>query len=259
MSIPEMLSVPFITLDTAQITNQITLRTLGLYPEINGRIILNITPFLNSRNEISDITTFQEHLLRDILVRSYYKAETTWLSPNISLLSARFYSMSLSEIPAQLYQITNLYDLGQIRIIYAFQYLSNVLNSRATAASYLRTNAGIFRGITSTVVADVVEHVNRVSQSTEPLSFDDACLSISQLGIQRLSAFNRRTFITRIGNIAPTAFAGSIMLDYPPYWIYTFLSVLSGRKTSLSFIIARLFKQAELNEYTSLLKEQLAR
>lgn len=259
MDIPELLSVPFITLDTAQFTNTVLLRTISLYPEIRGKIILNITPFLNSRNEISDVTNFQEHLVRDTLVRSYFKSETTWLSPNISLSSARFYSMSLSEIPAQLYQINNIFEVSQIRIIYAFQYLSNTLNSRETAASYLRSNAGIFKGVTPTMVSEVIAHINSVSDDNEPLSFSDACISISKLGIPRLEAFSRRVFATRIGNIAPTVFAGSIMLDYPPYWIYAFLSALSGKKIGLTYTIGRLFKQTELNEYVATLRDNLAR
>lgn len=234
-SAPEVVTFNHVTFDLKQMvaddpTGGLS-RVLATAPEFTNKIFYNVTPLLRQSGELTDTATFQAQIVRDLLVRSFYDTTTAvWLTPSLLRYLCRFYNMSMSATVGSVYNLT-FKEQQAVATIFSLYFLQRVSNAE-TAEAMVKTNQ-LGLGAPDQILSVISRLRDVLGERYATMSLDDVCNGIIGLGQVRLGTINRRFLYTRQRNIGPDVMTSALALEYPPYWCYLVLLVLSGRKTAL--------------------------
>lgn len=240
VTIPEVLTYTHITYDFKQLN---TVEDKDLYdviskiPEFANTICFNVTSLLKGSGEPNDALSFQSLYVRDLLSRSYFDNRSTmWLSPSLIRYICRFYNMSLSTTIGMVYNLT-WKEQQSVATVFSLLFLQKVSNTDMAEVFIKSQKLGLG---TVQEITDIITKVKEVlGDNYAQMSLDDACTAINGLGIGRLESVNRKFLFTRMRSIGPDVLTSSMALDYPPYFVYLILLVLSGRMTALTTTLKR--------------------
>jgi hypothetical protein len=249
--IPEVVTWRHVTYDAMQIrtVSENLYRALKT-PEFADRLIINATPMVRQNGEVTDLTAFHGTAVRDLLSRSYFRADQTWISPTLSLFMCKAYTITISSVIARPFQL-NGSEQQALSILLAYYFLSQVTDP-AQAGDMLRNSTRALRLYDTAQVNDIVSLIEREPDCKE-LTLARVCEISGKLGIARLK-LDLRSLYTRLSTIGPDQHTSFIALEYPPYWAYLLLLAVSGRKTMLSFLL----KNAGLENEVKRFAEDLA-
>lgn len=216
--------------------------------DFDKKIIINMTPWLSRRGTISDILAVQGLLVRDLLSRSYFTADRTWIAPGIARYLCKVYSMSIGAVLAAIYNI-GYSERRAVRAVFAHYFFTKVMldkevgDAMRTSASFLGLDAGA-------EVADVADLIATIVPSGEEMTLDHACEAVSKLGVMRMETFNQRVLHSRIKNWGPDIHTSALALEYPPYFVYLMLLASSGRKIGMAYTLKNMGVDREMNKFT---------
>lgn len=263
-SIPEILTYTHVTFDMKQLNtagHKDLYETISKVPEFANNICFNVTPMLRDTGVPTDALSFQSLFVRDLLSRSYFDNKSAmWLTPSLIRYMCRFYNMSLSTAIGSVYNLT-WKEQQAVATVFSLFFLQQVSDT-ATADAFIRSQklglgsaqevSDILARVKDVLSADAgTPSLTSTSGGYEALTLDSACAAINGLGIGRLESVNRKFLFTRMRNIGPDVLTSSMALEYPPYFAYLILIVLSGRMTSLTTTLKRNDLQKDGLEFQS--------
>lgn len=224
---PESITTRHITMDTVQMTgaSRALLQTCALVPQMDQKILLNITQMLKRTGGFSDITGFHNAVVRDLLSRSYYTDNrATWLTPSLLKFVARVYSMSMGTAVSQWFSL----DLAVQELVttyFALFYL-NLMSNAHIAKDIATSSWKELRIASGTDLVQIYAHIEETLGKPSLDSLEDVCTMIDSLGIGRV-IINRKVLISRL-RLTTDIQLMSLAMDYPPYFVYLILQAASG-------------------------------
>lgn len=231
---PEVVTYSHVTFDMKQLNtpeNYGLYETLKTIPEFANTIVSNITPLLRRTGELTDTLAFQSLFVRDLLSRSYYtNTTTTWLTPSLLRYLCRFYNMSMASSISSAYNLT-FQEQQAVATVFSLYFMQMVSDTN-TAESLVKTSK-IGLGTPEQLLGIISKLKDVLGSRYDAMTLDDVCVAINSLGIARLNTVDRRFLFTRLRSIGPDVLTSSLAIEYPPYWCYLVLLVLSGRKIGL--------------------------
>lgn len=247
---PEVLTYPHLTFDIYQFypVAETAARALGV-TEFNKKILINITPWLNTRTgEFTSLSAFQSTVVRDALSRSYFTSNGTWISPSAMRSTGKVYTMSLASMIASRYQLT----APQSKIVsipIAYYYFSKVM-PRKDVGAFLTSSASTFKLDRSTDVSGTIDLIEEHFSGKDELSLEDLCSVLGELGIPKLQ-INGRILRTITASWGRDVHSSAMALEYPPYWVNNLLLAGSGEKTGLHHILKRMGLDRDIPDVAS--------
>lgn len=229
-SIPEGFLFTYWNLDVSQIKsfmkNQYDI--LSSLHETNNKILYNISNIIGAReNKITDVSKFQQTVIRDFLSRSYHETKDNWLTPNILYYLVKFYSIIISTNISRSYNIPYNEQMF-IACVLAIFFLQKC-HDKSTSNPLLNRLDFISKSV---VIREVLNKIDENYHNKE-LSVADVCTIIRKNGSSRLSSFTERSLFSLIRSTNPNQLISLVSLEYPPYWFFSVLLALSGMKTNL--------------------------
>lgn len=237
-SVPELLTVPDITIDTAQLDNASVLTSL---PEFKDKIIVNINQIVRMRSStnrelrITDINELHGMFVRGALVMSYHGSKNdTWLTPSLCTYIGKSYSMTIGSFIKRFYNLQGSQEnvVNTILSLYILGQLSPDAKTLINGCTYLGSR---------NTIAMIIEGLKDYGDPFN-LNLETACKLIADSGPQHMSKFNDTMLIRLASKLSSSYITTYIALEYPPYWVYLLILALSNFK----IYIGQLLQQQKL-------------
>lgn len=236
-SLPELLTTTSITIDSSQVNEVNTLRSM---PELYKKIFVNLTPALRLDKQRGQLTvgavdTFQTIFVRGHLVASYEDSDG-WLPPYIAEYAVKSYSMILSGMISKYYGLSfpETMKLAGVFAFYFCQCLSREGDNLTLPPLFNRCTYIGNRGELLVLSEEICEFLQSTGSTIE-LDMDKVCALLAHLGPSRMAKFDYMGFKALCGGLGPDLITSLIALEYPPYWIYLLIAALSGVKLPLIY------------------------
>lgn len=230
--LPEIAASQNITLDLKQIEST----TLASIPEVNNKILVNITPMVKTEKfedklRVTSTDAFMNAICRGHLVASYYDREQ-WLTPALNVFIVKTYSMTMANAVSRYYNLSMVDNLTVAGIFALF--MCQLLDGDET-----NIHPALFNRCTWIGNKNDIDNIVEMCKdfSSKGLTLTDVCQLISQIGASKLKTFDVRSLKTLCGNLGPDTITTFFALEYPPYWVYLLLLSFSGAKIPLTYAL----------------------
>lgn len=248
--IPEVLTFNDLTIDG----NKIERNTLaGL-----KRVWMNITPILSPKTEglvVNNISRLFELIGRGTLMMSYDDSDM-WLDPRSATFLIESYSTAISGIIQRLYNLDPL-EYAFVQTLFSAYYAQIIGPSDGPFDLPPLLN----RVKTLGSINDIKNRLDYIGDLRENNGHDiltpiKICDILSKRGSAKLRPL-KASNLYRVfaGNAADNQIMQNAM-EYPPYWAYQILRVLSGSKNSVA---TNLFKFGKMKLNAQIFGEEIAR
>ena len=245
--IPSWFLISWLDIDTLELrdTDKQSADVLNTISEYRDKILIDITPFYSSKKKgISDTSNFHSRMVRDMMGRSYYKAEGMWLTSNLVYQLTKFFSLIISS------KIGKTYNLGYqeqfitataLAVFFVNRCTQNteVINPMMGKMDFLR------RVLDTQPIYDYIEEKYTVATYDLKAVVD----TILQFSPSRMGNFNISTLYSMNQHLTSNQVISLIALEYPPYWCHLLVSALSGDKSSMYHSIKTLNLRREAVEF----------
>ena len=229
-------SVPEILLPAAGIPidlkNEPLASPLSSYYELNNKLLVDITSLIKMNKQtrnlaVSDINELHSMYVRLMLVRSF-SVSNGWLTPFLSLFIIKAYCLSLASLIGKQENLNFMerITIAKIFALYMSQQFARNDEDPARPNNYYRCT---FLG-TNNELTDMMNLA--AAKAPQGLNLMTCCELIAETGPQRLKNFTIENFYrlaVRLG-AATEPSVTRIALEYPPYFTFMLLKVLSGEK-----------------------------
>ncbi len=252
VAVPEIFTFRHIPFDIKQFPPDLA-AVFKLIPTLNDKIVLNTTPFLKASGQFSDLTGFQNIVVRDLLTRSFATSSTgTWLTPRLALYVAKIYSMSLGSAIAEWFQL-DIRQRGIISTLFAFYFLQQ-MSSAKLAETYIRTQRKYLYLPETQDIEQILGLIIETIGELSLVTLDQTYQVINAIGIQRMEV-NRRSVLSRVQKLGPDIYTTALSLEHPAYFIYLILLCVSGVKIGLNFRLKKMNNPREGLEFADELRQ----
>lgn len=227
---PEVLTYRHMCFDSVQMAavNPALSQALASLPAYRERCVLNVTPYLTSLGEVTDLTLFQGLVARDLLARSYFRSEQSWLAPSLIQYLSRVYSMSLAAPAAAMFHLSPL-ESSLLTAVMALYFLQRCTRWDQAEALLISGARGLGLGLSPQQLTDLLRVIRAELGGAASMSFDDMCRLGGTLTAPRVD-LSRRLLYQRFASYGTDLQTLAIALEYPPYWAYLVLLALSGKR-----------------------------
>lgn len=240
----DMTFVPFDILQMKEVSPTF-LKSLSLLPELNDRIVLNITDLTKANGEFSDITLFHWRMVRDFLSRSFYTSTgNSWISPILVRYVAKVYSMTLGGQIARIFGLTAL-PASFVQTLFALFFVGK-MTSPEVSHDFMKAHHKELGLYDLGALTQVLAFVEDQLQHKCPLTLEEVFQVINADGHSQLqneagvSRLNRSILNVRFGSLYSEKPVSAIALEYPPYFFFLILLVLSNVRIGLSIYMKTL-------------------
>ena len=242
VALREAIDMTFIPIDILQMKELIptSSKTLSHLSELDDKLIINVTDITKANGDFSDITQFHYRVIRDFLSRSFYASSgNIWISPTLIRYVAKVYSMTLGGRIARLCGLSPLVQ-SFIQTLFCAFFVGQ-MTSEDVAQTFLLTH-NKYMGLPE--VADlkqVLSFIEDVLHKPVPTSLEEVCTLIAAYDHDQLKTAQKENRITRpvlnmsVASLFPDNHVSIIALEYPPYFVFLILLVLSNIRIGLSF------------------------
>ncbi len=236
----EVVDMTFVPFDLLQIKEAIphTAKILDVIPELNDKIVINISDITKSDGTFSDITQFHWRIVRDFLSRSFYtNTGNIWITPALVRYVAKVYSMTIGGQIARLFGLSSLMQMF-VQTLFCL-YFSGRMTKPELAQSFVKTNSKalglqdpqdlnqIFAFVEDVLGKDAPETLEEIFTVIDMYNHD-------QLKINGVSRLTRPVLNVKFSSLFPEGHVSTIALEYPPYFLFLILLVLSNTRIGLS-------------------------
>lgn len=234
----DMTFVPFDLLQLKEATPAFS-KTLSLIPELNDKLVINVTDITRGDGEFSDITQFQWRVVRDFLSRSFYASSgNVWISPALVRYVAKVYSMTIGGQLANLFGLTPLMRTF-LQTIFCLFFVGK-MTSNTLAPAFIKAHAKSLNLYDSQDLQQIFAFVQDQIGKPTPETLEEVFKIIDAYGHTQLatahgSRLNRAILNQRFASLHPEGRVSVISLEYPPYFLFLILLSLSGMRMGLSF------------------------
>lgn len=249
----DMTFIPFDLLQLKEVSPQHA-KTLSLLPDVNDKLIINITDITKADGEFSDITQFQWRVVRDFLSRSYYTSSgNVWISPALVRYVAKVYSMTIGGQLARLFGLSPIVQTF-VQTCFALFFVGQ-MTTPALAPAFMRAHAKALNLHDSQDLLQIFAFVQDTLHKPTPESLEEVFAVIDAYGASQLqhgngSRLNRAILNQKFASLHPEGRVSTIALEYPPYFLFMILLALSNVRMGLSFSMKNMNLMKEGQEVT---------
>jgi len=239
----DMTFVPFDILQLKDVTPSYS-KTLSLIPELDDKIVLNVSDITRSNGDFSDISQLQWRITRDFLSRSFYVSSgNVWISPALVRYVAKVYSMTIGGQIARLFGLSPLIQMF-IQTVFGMYFVGKMTSSDI-APEFIRSHYRGMGVVDAQELVQIFSFVEDVLGKKTPESLEEVMKVIDEYGHDQLkhngqSRLTRAVLHVRFSNLFPESHVSTIALEYPPYFLFLILLVLSNVRIGLSFSMKNL-------------------
>ena len=236
----EVMDWSFIPFDMLQIKDVLPTmnKAVEVIPELNGKMVINITDITNAHGEISGIPKFHERVVRDFLSRSYYTSSSSvWVSPTFVRYAAKVYNMTIG---GQISRNFNLQPIDQmfIQTVLCMYFVAKCTTQDITPA-FMRAHGGYMRVASGNDLIQISAFVEDVVGKKAPGTLLDVLAIIDAYKLNQLmSGDSSRLTLAVLNQLFSKLFTdnqmSAISLEYPPYFVFMVLNALSGGHSGLT-------------------------
>lgn len=257
----DMTFVPFDILQLKDITPTYS-KTLSLIPELDDKIVINVSDITKSNGDFSDISQLQWRIVRDFLSRSFYVSTgNVWISPALVRYVAKVYSMTIGGQIARFFGLSPLLQMF-IQTVFGMYFVGKMTSSDI-APEFIRSHYRGMGVVDPNELVQIFAFVEDTLGKKTPESLEEVLKVIDAYDHDRLknngqSRLTSAVLRTRMSNIFNESHVSSIALEYPPYFLFLIMLVLSNVRIGLSFSMKNLNLIKEGHEVTDqLMKSHL--
>ena len=241
LSIREAIDMTFVPIDILQMKEIIpsSTTTLSHLSELDNKLIINVTDITKVNGDFSDITQFHYRIIRDFLSRSFYTSlGNVWISPTLVRYAAKVYSMTIGGRIARLYGLSPLVQMVIQTVFCA--YFVGQMTSDDVAVTFMKSHGKHMGLPEASDLTQILSLIEDTLGKAVPASLEDVCKVIDaydhdQLKTQQGSRLNRPVLNTAVASLFQDGQVSIIALEYPPYFVFLILLVLSNIRIGLSF------------------------
>jgi hypothetical protein len=245
IALREIVDFSFIPFDVLQMKDIIAPpTTLSYLPDIDDKLIINITDITKANGDFQDATQFHYRMVRDFLSRNYYTSSTSvWVSPTFVRYVAKVYNMTIGGEIARLFGLSPLIQMF-IQSVFALFFVAK-MTSTESAQSFLKAHGKQMGLPDSTSLVQIFAFIEDTLNKKAPESLFDVCAVIDAYGHDQLTGPNGSRLTlpvlnTRFSSLFNDSHVSMIALEYPPYFAFLILLVLSNTRIGLSFSMKKL-------------------
>lgn len=240
VALREAVDMTFLPIDILQMKELVpsSVKSLSLLPELNDKLVINISDITKVNGDFSDVTQFQYRVVRDFLSRSFYISDSNvWISPTLVRYVAKVYSMTIGGQVARLFGLSPLIQQFVQTVFCAF--FVGKMTSEDVAHTFLTVHARQLGLSDSASLNQILAFIQDTLNKPVPTSLEDVCKVIDaydhdQLKSSHGSRINRPVLNMRFSSLFPEGHVSIIALEYPPYFLFLILLALSNVRIGLS-------------------------
>lgn len=239
----DMTFIPWDILQLKEITPSYS-KSLSLIPELDDKIVINVSDIIRNNGDFSDISQLQWRITRDFLSRSFYVSSgNVWILPALVRYVAKVYSMTIGGQMARFFGLSPLIQMF-IQTIFGLYFVGK-MTSNEVAPDFVRSHYRSMGIIDPTELVQIFAFVEDVLGKKTPENLDDVLKVIDAYGHDSLKdkgmpRFTRAVLNTKFSNLFPDSHVATTSLEYPPYFFFMILLVLSNVRIGLSFSMKNL-------------------
>ncbi len=196
---------------------------------------LNLTPILGKRDTynstiiVNDFNAMSGMFVRGLLTMTYNDSQM-WLNPALSVFVIESYSMTISNILSQLYNL-DLVEKRFVQTLFATYYAQLLAGNEHDLKMPPLLARCRFLGS----IADIHACLDRAlpfrdNNGSDYLSIGKICNILSKVGPARMNAISPAKIYSILSASSVDSISMLIATDYPPYWVYQMMRVASGMK-----------------------------
>ena len=234
----DMTFVPWDILQLKEVTPAYT-KTLSLIPELDDKIVINVSDIMRNNGDFSDISQLQWRIVRDFLSRSFYiSSGNVWILPALVRYVAKVYSMTIGVKIARFFGLSPLLQTF-IQTVFGLYFVGR-MTSVEIAPDFVRSHYRSMGIINPQELVQIFAFVEDVLGKKSPETLDEVLKVIDEYGHDRLKdkgvpRLSRSVLNTKFSNLFPESHIATTSLEYPPYFFFMILLVLSNVRIGLSF------------------------
>lgn len=240
-SLKEAVDMTFLPIDLLQYEDKYPKfeKSLKLFPNLRNKMVINITDITKNTGEFSDISLFHYRLVRDFLSRSFYTSSgSAWLSPALVRYTAKVYSMTIASGLARFFGLSPLVQ-NFVQTLFCAFYITK-MTSVDIAPAFLKAQGKFMNLPDTNDIVQILSFTKDVLGYQTPLSLEDIFKVIDhydhdQLKSNGISRLSRPILSLRFASLYPESHFSVIALEYPPYFLFLMILVLSNVRIGLAF------------------------
>jgi len=237
----EVVDMTFVPFDLLQLkeANTVPSKSLAMIPELNDKLVINVTDITKANGELSDITQFQCRVVRDFLSRSYYTSSgNVWISPTLVRYVAKVYSMTIGGQIARLFNLSPLMT-SFVQTLFCLFFVGK-MTSTDLAPAFVKAHAKHLGLFDSQDLLQIFAFTEDTLHKQAPESLEDVFAVIdayghSQIHSEKGSRLNRSVLNAKFSSLHTEGRVSTIALEYPPYFLFLILLVFSNHRMGLTF------------------------
>lgn len=245
-NLPEILTIDDVCINGSQIPNVKQERYMGMWTNINS-MLTNTGKDRFNNISVTASNELMASVVRGMYCRSYDSNEN-WLNTKSQAFLIEVYSRMMENILNRLYKL-DLVEAAVVRYGFAYYFASLFSNKRDDkhAPEVLNRCAGLFK--LSKVSTDILAERMYVIVGDDDVTLEKVAQFIVENGPARASGFSAGNVYRMIFTASRNSLMTYIAVDYPPYFLYTLLRVISGDKHPLlTNIINSDFTRPRIND-----------
>lgn len=242
-ALSESLTYRHITTDITQMGDVVEKlkRSISINDNLRGKLIANTTQYVQTDGvyyQLKDQDRFHSDVVRDCLVRSYYRSanSTYWMRNSVTITAAKTYALLLGNNIARWFGLDQATQ-DYVTIVFCAYFLGKCFPDNS-AEGFLISNCKAIYVRDREAILHVLDNLNKVIDKRIPTTLEDCFAAINSLGINRLK-LGRSTLYSKLRTIADELPATTIALEYPPYFVWAMINAISGAKNQLNIFITR--------------------
>lgn len=239
--IPEILLWKHFNVDVKIIEqfNKQAYNALSVFTEYRDKILYNITDILSAdKTKITNHHIFLKSIARDLCSRSYFNYDDMWLTGKLLRQLVDFYSMAMSMTISRIYNFEYQEQI-YIATIFAYYFVSKCIDNPEDAKAFVRSCKFLGDNLTISATMRGIEEALEEKDITEFSTQEQLIMILKELSPKRIDNMDVKVFNTMCRTFNLDQITSIMSIDYPAYWLYNVLCVLSGDKSNLMFTFKR--------------------
>lgn len=241
VSLHEAVDMTFLPMDLLQMKAVIGHedQALALVPELHDKVVINVTDLTKANGDFVDVTRFHQRVVRDFLSRNYATSTTNmWVSTSLVRYVAKVYSMTIGQRLARFFGLSPDVQLFVQTVFCAF-FLGQMTTSNVTEG-FMKSNAkqlGLPQGFDLQQILDMMKDTlgHAIPTTLEKVFAVIDGFDHDQLKNKGVSRLNRGVLNAQFASLGAERVLSTIALEYPPYFLYLIMLVLSNERIGLAF------------------------
>ena len=237
--IPQILTLDDIVID-GRVTTSVPLPAQLQKCWINITPITSIKDSYNGTLNITDVAAFAASVVRAALCSTYNDTTDVWMNPRLEAVIVESYSATITHVLRQAFSLS-FEEEKFVQTLFAAYYCQMLSGGSANLQFPAMLGRCQFLGTINDIAArmDVILPY-RENNGNDILTPTKICQILNKVGPARMNKFQPAQLYRYLSSSSIDSQTMMIAIDYPPYWVFQMLRVVSGYKNPVMSNVIRL-------------------